>query len=206
LRHVQEDVMSVGFGRISKGLFQQSIEQVANDEGLRRTFLDTLQGTPPAEGGDWIDFLRNHGGLDRAAESYVRNEWMRFWQPEYPDYSPDIVQEILRQSLIKAIELANSLPTDDKMPMPIDCHWIWTDNNNKFEALITSSRRQVTRILLTPPPPTDLVLPLRFLAPYFIVKLGPIDPAQEQEQPGPSGARVYLEDPRVVTAQLKSVR
>ena len=208
--------MSVGIGRISKGLFQRSIENVANDEGLRPEFLKTLQKDPVTSETDWIDFLRDRGGLDRAAERYLRDQWLRFWEPDYPDYSPDIIEKMLRQSLIKAIELANSLPTPvGKKLMPIDCHWIWTDNDNKFEVLIACNEQQVTRILLTPRPPTELSIPLHFRAPYFIVKLGPIDreleleinPIQEQEQAEASGAPVYQgEQLRVVTVQLKSVR
>lgn len=169
--------MSVGIGRISKGLFQQAIERVANNEQLRPDFLATLKGTPAISGTDWIDFLRDSGGLDRAAERYVRDQWLQFW-PSYP------VEALLRQSLIEAIELANTHNPDPKNLLPIECHWIWTNYNNKFEVLVTYNTRQVTRILLTPPPPTNSALPLRALAPYFIIKpRGDVDPEQEQELP-----------------------
>src|SRR5262247_2990581 len=70
---------------------------------------------------------------------------------------------------IEAIELADNLTTDPKHPIPIDCHWIWTDDPDKFEVFITHNARQVTRILLTPRPPTNPALPLIALAPYFVV-------------------------------------
>jgi hypothetical protein len=203
--------MSVGIGRISKGLFQRSIENVVNNgEELRRAFLAALQKDSATSSEDWIDFLREYGGLDRAAESYIRNAWLRFWESEPLSYSPDMVKEILRQSLIQAIALADQHKSDPKNPLPIDCHWIWTDHNDKLEVLITYNRQQVTRILLTPPPPTEPPLPLRFRSDYFIVKRGPIEPALELplglEQPGTSEPRAYARDPQVVTVQLKSVR
>lgn len=199
--------MSVGIGRISKGLFQRSIEKVVNnDVGLRRDFLDALQNSPAISGEDWIDFLREHGGLDRASADYVRNEWLRFWESHQPlSYAPDVVKEMLRQSLIRAITLADQHKSNANNPLPIECHWIWTDNNDRVEVLVTYNEQQVTRILLTPPPPTDLTSPLRFLAPYFIVKpYRDIIPEQEQEIGALSG---YSASPsEVVTVQLKSVR
>jgi hypothetical protein len=90
--------MSVGFARISKGLFQRSIEQVVNNGGMRYNFLLALQNSPATSQEDWIDFLIDHGGLDRASASYVRDEWLRFWEPL--GYAPDVVKEMLRQSLI----------------------------------------------------------------------------------------------------------
>jgi hypothetical protein len=196
--------MSVGIGRISKGLFQRSIEKVVNnDVGLRYQFLDALQNPPATSGKDWIDFLMDHGGLDGASADYVRNEWLRFWEPL--GYARDVVKEMLRQSLIRAITLADQHTSKPTTPLPIACHWIWTDNNDRVEVLVTYDEQQVTRILLTPPPPTELTSPLRFLAPYFIVKRQrDIIGYQEQEIPGSPG---YSASPsEVVTVQLKSVR
>lgn len=199
--------MSVGIGRISKGLFQRSIEKVANNINLRSDFLDTLEGNPLTAGEDWIDFLGKHGGLDKVSENYIRNEWLQFWQEYDLRYKPEIIEEMLRQSLIKAIRLAMEHKPDAKELLPIDCQWIWTDGNKKFEVLVTYNEQQVTRILLTPRPPTAPILPLRFRAPYFTVKLSDdINETEEPEQPGPSGPSVYTGDPQVVTAQLKSVR
>jgi len=195
-------MMSVGIGTISKGLLQQAIESVTNDNNAQRRpgFLNALKG--PQTPTDWLDFLRNSGELDRGAEHYVRNTWQKFWQ-RYP------VEPIMRQSLIEAIELADNLTTDPKNPMPIECHWIWTDDPDKFEVFITHNARQVTRILLTPRPPTNPALPLIALAPYFVVKPRIyLNTEQEQElprDPEAPGAIVRKED-SVIQAFLKMPR
>jgi hypothetical protein len=197
--------MSVGIARISKGLFQRSIEQVVNsDVRLRYQFLLALQNRPGTVGEDWIDFLTQHGGLDRASASYIRGEWLRFWEPL--GYAPEVVQEILRQSLIRAITLADQHQSNSTQPLPIACHWIWTDNNNdRVEVFVTYNEQQVTRILLTPPPPTELTLPLRFLSPYFIVKRDQ-DIMRDREQKIPDLSGYAASPSEVVTVQLMSVR
>lgn len=144
--------MSVGIVRISKGLVQQAIEKVVNDHflneratqeggGLRAQFLAKLQQDPSQDrNGDWITFLREKASLERSAEEYFRNRWLREFWSEYQ------TEAIVRQSLIKAIELAN-----DPL-VPIENHWIWTEGPSKFEVLLHVSPRQVTRIILTSPP------------------------------------------------------
>lgn len=195
--------MSVGIGTISKGLLQQAIERAANNAQQRPAFLAILKGSSGTLATDWLDFLTVSGGLDRAAARYVRDIWFQFWPSAYQ------AETIMRQSLIEAIELANSLTTNEQNPMPIDCHWIWTEDQTKFQVLITYNARQVTRILLTPPPPTDRTIPLIGLAPYFVVKPGShIDSAQEQalpRAPRPPGDTVPAEE-QVMQAFLRMPR
>jgi hypothetical protein len=170
---------------------------------MRYNFLLALQNSPATSQEDWIDFLIDHGGLDRASASYVRDEWLRFWEPL--GYAPDVVKEMLRQSLIRAITLADQHKSNANKPLPIACHWIWTDNSHRVEVLVTYDEQQVTRILLTPPPPTEIVSPLRFLAPYFIVKRDR-DIIQDQEQKIHDLSGYPASPSEVVTVQLKSVR
>lgn len=187
--------MSVGIGRMSKGKLQLAIEKVANDPQLRADFLTTLKG--PQEPNDWLDFLEEHG-LDSAAVSYIREHWQTMWQTY--SYSAELVEAIMRQSLIEAIDLAESLTQDRHNPIPIDCHWIWTDDRKRFEVFITFNERQVTRILLTPPPPTTRPRPLLGQDPnYFVVKSRDrIEEDLEKELP---------RDPKApwVTVQFKAV-
>lgn len=187
--------MSSGIGTISKGLVQRAIERVINNEQLRPVFLDTLKEVPEASEADWVDFLREFGGLDTASERYFRRHWLgQSWSDDYP------VETIVRQSLIEAIELADRLTTDAAHPMPIDCYWLYTEDTSKFEALITANERQVTRIILTPPPPTAAIDPSRLteFAPLYIVK-----PGTSERQPEEHTLR---QDPegQWVTVQLKT--
>jgi hypothetical protein len=172
--------MSVGIGRISKGLFQKAIEEVANNESNRPGLMAALKD--PENPTAWFNFLEDSGALESATADYVRNRWCKFW----PAYSAETVEAILRQSLIEALDLANDLYEKHKSFMPIDCHWIWTNDAETLEVLLTYNERQVTRMLLTPPPPTNPRLSLPGLAPYFIVKprqSQPVSVGQEQELP-----------------------
>jgi hypothetical protein len=177
LRNAKEDVMSVGIGTISKGLLQQAIEKVANDPQRRPDFLNALQG--PQMPTDWLAFLTDSRELDSAAESYVRNTWQKFWV-QYP------VEVIMRQSLIEAIQLATRDPVNGQERfLPIDCYWIWTNDSTKFEVLLTYNERQVTRILLTPPPPTNPNRSiLTGLTPFWIVKANPVEQAVRTDPEG----------------------
>jgi hypothetical protein len=183
--------MSEGIGMISKGLVQQAIENVANNPQQRGDFLRVLKDNNPEA--DWIHFLRDNGGLDIGAERYFREDWLRdFWSKAFP------VEAIVRQSLIEAIELANRDPdTGQERFLPIDCYWIWTNDPSKFEALIAVNERQVTRIILTPPPPTTPTNPKRPLTrstSFFIVKQA--HPVEEELRQDPQG--------QWITVRLKS--
>lgn len=164
--------MSVGIGTISKGLVQQAIEKVANDPEQRMAFLKILK----TQGGDWIAALRSKsagglgGDLAQGAESYFREQWLKFW----PDHA---VEAIVRQSLVETLELAGSLS------LPIDCYWIWTNDPKKFEALIAHNARQVTRIILTPKPPTNPPASLTGLAPFLIVMGSPPEAVIQRYDP-----------------------
>jgi hypothetical protein len=178
LRHAQEVVMSVGIGRISKGLFQEAIEKVANNKNDNKKRSDLLRALKAKNPTAWFNCLEDSGALESASADYVRNRWCKFWEPAY---KAEDVEAIIRQSLLEALELAERLRKDLKRFTPIDCHWIWTNDTQTLEVLITYNEWQVTRILLTPPPPTNPRLSLSGLAPYFIVKLrSRIDEKQEQ--------------------------
>jgi hypothetical protein len=171
-------MMSVGIGTISKGNVQQAIERVANNPLHRPNFLAALQGNPQIAGTDWIDFLRDTGGLATGDENYFRISWLQFWSKTYP------VEAIVRQSLIVAINLADTHSTPQNF-MPIDCYWIWTNDASKFEALITFNTRQVMRIILTPPPPTHPNMStLTGEAPFWIVKANPVETVIDTDPEG----------------------
>ena len=134
--------MSSGIVSISKGKVQQAIEKAANNAELRYQFLQKLKQDRSTEtpDTDWIAFLRNpsHGNLQPATESYFRESWLGSYS-----WRRFNVEAIVRQSLIKAIELANN-------PVrPIENYWIWTYDPERFEVALHATPRQVTRIIVT---------------------------------------------------------
>jgi len=136
--------MSFGISRISKGKVQQAIESVVNNAELRPQFLVKLKQDRSTETADtdWIAFLRHPeaGNLQPTTEQYFREQWL-----QAPAWQSFKVEPIVRQSLIKAIELANN-------PIrPIENYWIWMDGPERFEIVLHESARQVTRIIVTSP-------------------------------------------------------
>ena len=159
--------MSVGIGTISKGLIQRAIEKVANNKELRDDFLQALKVNNPMS--DWIKFLRDKAEIEGTVEEYFRTKWLHFWSDSFP------VEAIVRQSLIEAIELAKNRSEREGHFVDLDCYWIWTNDQSRFEVLITVNARQVTRIVLTPPPPTTPNSPrepLNHETDFYIVKHG----------------------------------
>jgi len=168
-----EYTMSVGIGTISKGLVQLAIEKVSNDKDQREEFLQVLTANNPTS--DWIKYLGDKGGLPGNAEEYFRTEWLHFWSDSFP------VEAIVRQSLIQAIELAERRSETEGHFVALDCYWLWTNDQSRFEVLITVNARQVTRIVLTPPPPTapnNPREPLNSQTEFYIVK--PASPVEEE--------------------------
>ena len=164
--------MSVVVIPISKGKLQQAIEQVSNSTSeQRQAFLEALQSSPnvspPPLSAPWIEFLVTAGALDRANAGYIYRTWWPAWPEAYH------VEAIMRQSLIEALTLADTLAPHAEPPFPLDCQWIFTSQapgKESFQVLLTYNTRQVTRILLTPPLPTQSDLPLQGFAPYFAVE------------------------------------
>jgi hypothetical protein len=93
-----------------------------------------------------------------AYADYVVEYW---YSPDHPkvwwqDKQP--VAPIVRQSLIKAIELATTPdPKNPTQGLPIDSYWLPSSviagGPHPFEVIITRSLWQVTRLILTPPSP-----------------------------------------------------
>ena len=112
---------------------------------------------------DYIDILRDVFNSPKVVIDYVALHWYNrnilapqcWWKDKQP------IEPIVRQSLIKAIDLAEDLP--------IDSYWVPVGRRNihpnnyplgvyqpdeyPFEVLISRGEHQLTRIILTPPVP-----------------------------------------------------
>ena len=140
--------MSVGNAAISKGLVQEAIESVLNDNNRqhRLEFLEALEKTD----GNWVQFLVTHGDLDNQAMHYFESKWLSTHWEGQP------VKEIARQSLIAAIKMAERHPdTNEEHHLPIECWWMFAHDQEKFEVLLHLNEQRVSRIVRTPPPPTS---------------------------------------------------
>ena len=139
--------MSVGNAAISKGLVQEAIESVLNDNDrqYRGAFLEVLEAN-----GNWVDFLVTHGDLDNGAMHYFESEWLsKHWRGQP-------VRDIARRSLIEAIKMAERHPvTGAAHQLPIECWWMYTHDQEMFEVLIHLNEKRVSRIVRTSPPPAS---------------------------------------------------
>lgn len=173
------------FGNTSKGPVHTAIDAWVNyhDQGvyvLRQAFLDALND----EAQDYVDILSNDDAqwkqpyrkifdtLPKVSEGqaeYLRNFWYNTRTGWWHDRQP--IQPIIRQGLIKAIELAM------ERKLPLDSYWVTMGDipqaGQYFHVIITCSPQQVTRLILTPlsdPPDQDHLARLTQPADIWVVK------------------------------------
>lgn len=172
------------FGNISKGPVHTAIDAWVNyqEKGvyvLRQPFLNALTD----EAQDYVDILSDDAHwkqphrkildtLPKVSEGqaeYLRNFWYNTRTGWWHDCQP--TQPIIRQGLIRAIELAM------ERTLPLDSYWVAIGDmpqaGQYFQVIITCSRAQVTRIILTPlsdPPDKDHLAHLTEPADIWVVK------------------------------------
>jgi hypothetical protein len=90
------------------------------------------------------------GAPDRINErTHLEEHWFsqvvgRGWWHDNPNHP---VEEVLREALIQALEVANA------RNLSIDTYWVCAGENHPFEAFVCWNPRQVTLIILTPSVP-----------------------------------------------------
>jgi hypothetical protein len=190
-------------GHISKGTIMRKIDNTVNnlithEPSRLSTFLGAL-GDPNS---DYVQILLDYTSLTQAEAAYLQKYWFNnnlkdpnvFW----PDKQP--IEPIVRQGLIKAIQLATEDPdTRTKRNFAIDSYWICTGHD--FETEITLSGQQVNRIILSPHPAFDPRHNLTAKSRIWVVKKG-----TGMEKPGDTGEEiiehVHNRD-QLVTVRLK---
>jgi hypothetical protein len=110
---------------------------------------------------DFLEILKRHAGVTAKEADYLHEYW---FDPNWADPNSECwwrekqpIEPIIRQGLITAIDVATQDPdTGAKraQALPIDSYWIYS-GYNQFEVIVTWTDHQVTRMILTPPPPED---------------------------------------------------
>jgi hypothetical protein len=139
---------------IVRGPILQKVDQACT--GARRAeFLAALRDLAR----DLVDVLSEFASLTPSEQAYLRRYW---FDPNW--FSPDSVcwwqyyqpiAPIVRQGLIKAIELATEDDAGNpRSPvLPVYSYWLYT--GDQLEMIITRSDQQVTLVWLTPRPPVN---------------------------------------------------
>jgi hypothetical protein len=140
---------------VSQGPIMRKIDIMANDLSQRENFLAALRD--PKQG--YVDILAYFGPLTPGAEltPYELKALREYWfDPHWEDPKSECwwkdhqpIEPIIRQGLIKAIEVASEDPdSKQKRNLLIDSHWVCI--GDQFEVTVTCSGDHVTRINLTP--------------------------------------------------------
>jgi hypothetical protein len=188
-------------GKITKGVVHTKVEALVNrNPEARRRFLAALKdwkGKP-----DYLQILVDHAGLTPKDAAYLRNTWYSqdgWWPEQQP------VESIVRHSLIKALELATLDPdTGRERDLPVDSYWLCV--GDAFEVILISSDQQITRLILTPPGPSDAAVNLRNLTargPLWVIRRSSDAERPGEERLGEIVEHVEGED-QVVTIRLKA--
>jgi hypothetical protein len=142
-------------GNIFKGPVHARVDALVNhqdEHGVfdkREAFLTALKDWSR----DYVQILVEYTELPNDQAVYLRNTWYNLdpavgWWPEHQP-----IQPIIRQGLIKAIEVAMEDPdTKKKRNLPLDSYWV-LGRSDQFEVSVTWNNYQVTRLLFTPPSP-----------------------------------------------------
>jgi hypothetical protein len=126
---------------MTKGIVHKKIEALVNDNLKgRQQFLEALNDWKQ----DYVQILTQYVGLTESEARFLRTNWYNtqgWWQSLQP------VEPVVRQSLIKALELAT------ERNVSIDCyHMVCCEDT--LHVILACSKQQVTRLLVTPPMPT----------------------------------------------------
>lgn len=168
---------------ISQGPGTKAVDDALNyqEDGVyvRRPAIRAALANPQNK---YVDLLRSVFNVPEANVRYVSYYWypeditapQAWWKDKQP------VEPIFRQSLIEAIDLAGDLPIDSYwMPIGqrnVDRDYvpqgIYRPDEYPFEAILTRSETQLTRLIVTPPIPRPRDPEERFTEPsnIWIVK------------------------------------
>lgn len=172
-----------------KGTVHRKVEQLVNhNPEARAQLLNALKERTR----DYIQILMDLAGVTQEEAIPLRQNWYNpqgWWRAHQP------IEPTVRQSLIKALELAA------ERNLPIESCWLWA--GNQFQVIVTYNDSQVTRLILTPPPPDIPAQPIDRL-PVWIIKQGTgVERAGDENL---SEAVEHVEEhSSVVTVQLKAV-
>ena len=131
---------------MTKGIVHKKIEALVNHNVAgRQRFLQALHDRTQ----DYVQILTQFVGVTESEAHFLRTFWYTaqgWWQNLQP------IEHAVRQSLIKALELAT------ERNLPLDCYHLVCCEDT-FHVIITCSDQQVTRLLVTPPVPTATQVP-----------------------------------------------
>jgi len=121
-----------------KGTVHKRVEQLVNgNPQARDALLDALRNTTK----DYVQILIDQANLTREEADHLRKTWYSsgcWWPAHHP------MEPIVRQSLIKALELARPENLD------IDSYWLCA--GDEFQVMVTRNNQRVIRLILTPLP------------------------------------------------------
>jgi hypothetical protein len=179
-------------GRMIKGFLHKKVEQLVNgNPDARLKFRAALEDQTR----DYLQILMDYAVVTQAQADRLRRTWYSssgWWQAYQP------VEPVVRQSLIKALDLAI------ERNLPIDSYW--QSDGDRVAVIVTCSDHQVTRLIVTPASPAPPANPTQptTKVPIWIVKQdsggespGDEDPWQVVEHVAGQGG--------VITMQLKDV-
>jgi hypothetical protein len=159
-------------GHISKGPIHAKVDAALNRQdqpgGLfvgRAAFLAALIKAPTAA--EYLALIKSEASADLEDVNYLARTWYNTgpdgWWPELQPIYP-----ILQQGLIKALQEAGD-------QLLIDSYWLPASTG--VEVIVARSPRQVTRLILTPPPRQWSMRDRHTDAPMWVVKGGTGTPA-----------------------------
>ena len=131
-------------GHVAKGPILKRIDKFSDYDELsdnKTRFEDAIAElkTNP----DLIYLGKKYGILeDSKEEDHVKKLWFQNWWPEHQPLAP-----VARAGLLKAMTLSHDTSK------PLDCYWVCAGTH--FELVTTVSAKQVTLLILTPPPPVS---------------------------------------------------
>ncbi len=128
-------------GSVAQGPILLKVDAAANDPAKREAFLTDLKTWTS----DYVEVLKKHVSLTTGEVDYLQKSW---FNPNglWPDLQP--IESPHRQGLITAIEVA----TEDEAQLPIASYWVCVSTH--FEIILTRTQQQVTRLIITPFPPS----------------------------------------------------
>ncbi len=130
--------MGVMPANVAKGPILERIDELSNDKTrFEEAFAELKTNSNLIDMGLKYQILKQP-----KEEEHVKNLWFQNWWPQHQPLAP-----VARAGLLKAMELSIN---ESK---PLDCYWVCAGTH--FELVTTLSEKQVTLLVLTPPPPVS---------------------------------------------------
>lgn len=135
--------MGVMPANVAKGPILKRIDELSNDKTRFQNAFTELQTNPDLIFlGKKYDILKPDPLGKPKEEDHVKKLWFQNWWLQHQPLAP-----VARAGLLKAMELSIN---ESK---PLDCYWVCAGTH--FELVTTLSEKQVTLLVLTPPPPVS---------------------------------------------------